>query len=331
MLKHNQHNGAQIQSNTLFLSYVQKIVSRIFSNIRATQGGCTSSSDKSTSSIRRNVPLGLVKNPALSGFIEMVKLYWTRSWNYSAETILLPWRLPGRQVSALAAHTQIPLRIQQFPNRLQYKHHPDSPPSRNNPPTSLQHSYLQANHLATSLLSPTFPTLLTHLSPLPVPACHLTPLFPTFPTLLPHLSPPPFPPCYLTPLSRICPTLPLRPTFVTLPPHLSPHLSHLATLPHLPTCHLTILLPFPLCHLTALPPFQPSQLTTFPPSQLVTLVLRDLTVAISITRNRISHNLTKAQPFPCNTNLRLQIPHTSNSPTPHIRNTPNVLTPFRQH
>ena len=120
MLKHNQHNGAQIQSNTLFLSYVQKIVSRIFSNIRATQGGCTSSSDKSTSSIRRNVPLGLVKNPALSGFIEMVKLYWTRSWNYSAETILLPWRLPGRQVSALAAHTQVPLRIQQISHRLQY-------------------------------------------------------------------------------------------------------------------------------------------------------------------------------------------------------------------
>ena len=137
-----------------------------------------------------------------------------------------------------------------------FQHHPDSPPSRNNL-TLVTH----LSHLATSHLSPTFSTLLPLLFPRPVPPCHLTPLSP------------------------ICPSLPLRPTFRTLPPHHSPHLSHLATLPPFPTCHLPILLPLPLCHLTALPPFQPSQLTTLPPSQLVTLVLRDLTVAISITRN----------------------------------------------
>ena len=132
----------------------------------------------------------------------------------------------------------------------------------------------------------------------------------------------------LFPLSPIGPTLPLRPTLATSP--LSPSFTrfHPSTFPNLPPHHTPT---FPLCRLTALPPFQASQLTTFPPSQLVTLVLRDLTVAIRITRNRISHNLTKAQPSPCNTNLRLQIPHTSNSPTPHIRNTPNVLTPLRQH
>ena len=123
-------------------------------------------------------------------------------------------------------------------------------------------------------------------------------------------------------------TFPLRPTLPTSP--LSPSFTpcHPSTFPNLPPHHTPT---FPLCRLTALPPFQASQLTTFPPSQLVTLVLRDSTVAIRITRNRISHNLTKAQPSPCNTNLRLQIPHTSNSPTPHIRNTPNVLTPLRQH
>ena len=164
--------------------------------------------------------------------------------------------------------------------------------SRSNPHLTL---LPQLSHLATSSLSPTFATL------------------------LPDLSPPPFPPCHFTSL----------PTFPTLPPHLSPHLSHLTTLSSFPTCHLTIIPPFPLCHLTTLPPFQPSQLTTLPPSQLVTLVLRDLTVAISITTNKISHNLTEAQPFPCNTNLRLQIPHTSNSPTPHIYSTPGVLTSFK--
>ena len=197
-------------------------------------------------------------------------------------------------------------------------------------------------HLATSPLSPTFLTLLPDLSPPPFPSCHLTPtphlshfatspLSSTFPNLLPELFPPPFPSCHLTSLNHLShlATSPLSPTFPTLPPHLSPHLSHLTTLPHFATCHHTIIPPFPLCHLTALPPFQPSQPTSFPPSQLVTLVLRDLTIAISITRNRIFHNLTKAQPSPCNTNLRSQIPHASNSPTPHIQSTPNVLTSFR--
>ena len=191
--------------------------------------------------------------------------------------------------------------------------------SRSNPHlTSLPH----LSHLATSPLSPTSPTLLPDLSLPPFPPCHLTslphishfatsPLSPTFPTLPPHLSPLPFPPCHLTSL----------PTFPTLPPHLSPHLSHLTTLPPFPTCLLTILPPFTLCHLATLPPFQLSQLTTLPPSQLVTLVLRDLTVAISITKNKISHSLSEAQPFPCDTNLRLRIPHTSNSPTPHIYST----------
>ena len=187
--------------------------------------------------------------------------------------------------------------------------------------------------------SPIFPTLLPDLSPPPFPPCHLTPLphlaisplSPTFPTLLPDLSPPPFPSCHLTPLNHLShlATSPLSPTFPTLPPHLSPHFSHLTTFPTSATCHLTIIPPFPLCHLAALPPFQSSEPTSLPPSQLVTLVLRDLTVAISITRNRISHNLTKAQPSPCNTNLRSQIPHSSNSPTPHIHSTPNVLTSFR--
>ena len=145
--------------------------------------------------------------------------------------------------------------------------HPPFPPYH---PTSLPH----LSHLATSPLSSP-PFLTCHLTSLP----HLSHLAtsPLYPTLPPHPSLP------------YCPTLPLRPTFPTLPPHLSPQLSHLATLPPFPTCHLTILLPFTLCHLTALPPFQPSQLTTLPPSHLVILVLRDLTVAISITRNRISH------------------------------------------
>ena len=166
-----------------------------------------------------------------------------------------------------------------------------------------------AEAIHTSPLSPTLPTSPPDLSPLPFPPSYLTslphlshlatsPLSPTFPTLPPHLSPLAFPPCHLTSL----------PTFPILPPHLSPHLSHLTTLPPFPTCHLTILPPFPLCHLTTLPPFQPSQLTSLPPSQLVTLVLRDLTVAISITTNKISHSLIEAQPFVCNTNLRLQIP-----------------------
>ena len=148
------------------------------------------------------------------------------------------------------------------------------------------------------------------------PSCSSSP---TFPTLLPHLSPLPFPPCHLTSL----------PTFPTLPPHLSPHLSHLTTLPPFTTCHLTIIPLFPLCRLTTLPPFQPLQLTSLPPSQLVTLVLRDLTVAISITTNKISHSLIEAPPFLCNTNLRLQILHTSNSLTPHIYSTPSILTSFK--
>ena len=187
--------------------------------------------------------------------------------------------------------------------------------------------------------SPIFPTLLPHLSPPPFPPCYPTSLphhshlasSPLSPTLPPHLSPPPFPPCYLTSLPHLShlATSPLSTIFPTLPPHLSPHFSHLTTLPPFATCHLTIIPPFPLCHLAALPPFQSSEPTSLPPSQLVTLVLRDLTVAISITRNRISHNLTKAQPSPCNTNLRSQIPHSSSSPTPHIHSTPNVLTSFR--
>ena len=190
--------------------------------------------------------------------------------------------------------------------------------------TSLTH----LSHLTNPPLSPTCPSLSPHTSLPHLSYLATSPLSPTFPTLLPHLSPPPVPPCYLTPLSPIGPTLPLRPTLATSP--LSPSFTpcHPSTFPNLPPHHTPT---FPLCRLTALPPFQASQLTTFPPSQLVTLVLRDLTVAIRITRNRISHNLTKAQPSPCNTNLRLQIPHTSNSPTPHIRNTPNVLTPLRQH
>ena len=182
-------------------------------------------------------------------------------------------------------------------------------------------------------------------------------------TSLPHLatsplSSPPFLPCYLTSLPHLShlATSPLSPTCPTLLPHPSlPYLSHLASPPYLSQLATSPLSPpFPPCHPSTfpnLPPhhtptfptlsphcpptFQPSQLTTLPPSQLVTLVLRDLTVAISVTRNRISHNLTKAQPSPCNTILRLQIPHTSNSTiphtTPHIRNTPNVLTSFRQH
>ena len=131
--------------------------------------------------------------------------------------------------------------------------------------TSLTH----LSHLATSPLSPTCPTL-PYYSPSP-----------TFPILLPHLFPPPVPTCHLTPLS---------PTFPTLPPHLPA-------------------LPFPPCHLTSLPTFPTSPL--FHLSQLA-LMLRDLTVAINITTDKISHNLTKAQPFPCNTSLWVQIPHTSN-------------------
>ena len=148
------------------------------------------------------------------------------------------------------------------------------------------------------------------------PSCSSSP---TFPTLPPDPSPPSFPPCHLTSL----------PTFPTLPPHLSSHLSHLTTLPPFTICHLTIIPPFPLCRLTTLPPIQPLQLTSLPPSQLVTLVLRDLTVAISITTNKTSHSLIDAPAFPCNTNLQLQIPHTSNSPTPHLYSTPSVLTSFK--
>ena len=215
-------------------------------------------------------------------------------------------------------------------------------------------------HLSTSTLSPTFPSLPPLLSPLSPTFPTLAPLLspPPFPpTSLPDLSPPPFPPCHLTPLPHIAsppchltsppPPFPpchltprpnlshhatsslLSPTFPTLPPHLSPHLSHLTTLPSFPTYHLTIIPPFPLCHLITLPPFQPSQLTSLPPSQLVTLVLRDLTAAISVTTNKISHSLIEAQPFLCNTNLRSQIPHTSNSPTSHIFSTPSVLTSFK--
>ena len=107
----------------------------------------------------------------------------------------------------------------------------------------------------------------------------------------------------------------------TLPPHLSPHLSHLTTLPPFTTCHLTIIPPFTLCRLTTLPPFQPLQLTSLPPSQLVTLVLRDLTVAISITTNKISHSLIEAPPFLCNphpTFIALQV---SSRPSSNTRNT----------
>ena len=177
-------------------------------------------------------------------------------------------RIPA--TGALRVPNHVPtlnqLAVKSFHNIHQYKHHPDSPPSRNNPPTSLQHSYLQASHLVTSLLSPTFPTLLTDLFPLPVPACHLTLLFPTFPTLLPHLSPPPFPPCYFTSLPHLShlATSPLSPLSVPpcrsalpFPPHLSPNHSHLATLPPFPTCHLTILLPF---HFVASPPSHLSKL-----------------------------------------------------------------------
>ena len=180
---------------------------------------------------------------------------------------------------------------------------------------------------------------LTFLPP-PVPPCHLTPFPPTFLTLLPHLSPhlshlatsllslPPFPPYHLTSppyLSHLA-TSPLSPPF---PPCHLISLPTFPTSPPFPTCHHTILLPFPLCHLTTIPPFQPSQLTILPLSQLITLVLLDLTIAISIITNKISHNLTKAHPSPCNTNLRLQIPHTSNSPAPHIHSTSNALTSFK--
>ena len=168
-------------------------------------------------------------------------------------------------------------------------------------------------HLATSPLSLVCFTLppdpsLPHLPP-PVPPCHLTPL---------PSSPPSFPPCHLTSppyLSHLAAS-PLSPPF---PPH------HPSTIPNLPPHHPPT---FPTLQLTTLPSFQPSQLTTLPPSQLVTLVLRDLTVTISITTNRISHGLTEARPFPCNTSLRLQIPHTSSSPKPHIHSIPSVLTSF---
>ena len=179
-----------------------------------------------------------------------------------------------------------------------------------------------------------------HLSPPPFPPCHLTSLS-TFPTLPSHLS---FPPCHLTSLL----------TFPTLPPHLSPHLSYLATSPFSP--------PFPPCHLTSLPtfptlpphhpptfpnlsPHHPPTFPTLPPHYPPTFPIfaahypptfaahypraRDLTVAISITIYKISHSLIEAQPLPCNTNLRLQIPHTSNSPTPHIYSSPSVLTSFK--
>ena len=42
-------------------------------------------------------------------------------------------------------------------------------------------------------------------------------------------------------------------------------------------------------------------------------------------RNALKHQFKKRK------NPNERIPHTSNSPTPYIRNTPNVLTPFRQH
>ena len=111
------------------------------------------------------------------------------------------------------------------------------------------------------------------------------------------------------------------PTFPTLPPHLSPHLSHLTTSP---PSHLSQLATSPSSHLSHFATSLPCHL-----SKLVTLVFRDLTVAISITINKTSHSLIEAQPLPCNTNLRLPIPHTSNSPTPHIYSTPSVLTSFK--
>ena len=165
-----------------------------------------------------------------------------------------------------------------------------------------------------------------HLSPPPFPPWYLT-------------SPAPFPPCHITPLPYLSTSL-LSPTFPTLPPHLSPHPSHLATsplsqpfpphhlltFPNLPPHHHP---PFPPCHLTTSPPFQPSQLIILPPSQLVPHIPRDLTVAINITTNKVSHILIEAQPFLCNTNLRLQIPHTSNSLKPHIYSIPRVLTSFK--
>ena len=195
---------------------------------------------------------------------------------------------------------------------------PTFPPDISPPPfpprylTSLPH----LSHLATYLLSPTFSTLPPDLLSPHLSQLATSPLSPTFPTLPPHLSPLPFPPCHFTSLP-------------TLPPHLSLDLSHLTTLLSFPNCQLTIIPPFPLCQLTTLPPFQHSQLTSLPPSQLVTLALWDLTVAISITTNKISHSLIEAQPFLCNTNLRSHIPHTSNSPTPHIFSIPSVLTSFR--
>ena len=189
-------------------------------------------------------------------------------------------RIPA--TGALRVPNHVPtlnqLAVKSFHNIHQYKHHPDSPPSRNNPPTSLQHSYLQASHLVTSLLSPTFPTLLTHLFPLPVPACHLTLLFPTFPTLLPHLSPPPFPPCYLTslphlsppcyltPLSPIGPTLPLRPTLPTSPLSQSFTPCHPSTFPNLPPHHTPT---FPLC-----PPHRPPTFPSFAADYLPTFSAR---------------------------------------------------------
>ena len=89
------------------------------------------------------------------------------------------------------------------------------------------------------------------------PSCSSSP---TFPTLLPHLSPPPFPSCHLTPLNHLShlATSPLSPTFPTLPPHLSPlplppcHFTSLPTFPTSPSSHLLQVSTSPSSHLSNL-------------------------------------------------------------------------------
>ena len=54
------------------------------------------------------------------------------------------------------------------------------------------------------------------------------------------------------------------------------------------------------------------------------LALQDL--AVSMTTSKFSCSLIYAQPLPCNTSLRLQIPYTGNPPTPHIYSTSSVPT-----
>ena len=202
-------------------------------------------------------------------------------------------------------------------------------------PTDFNTNTILIHHPAATTHQQACNTVTCKPATLPPHLCH--PPFPPYhPTSLPHLShlatsplsSTPFLPCYLTSLPHLShlTTSPLSPTCPTLPPHPSlPYLSHLASLPylsHLATSPLSP--PFPPCHPSTFPNLPPHHTPTFP-------TLSPHCPPTLITRNRISHNLTKAQPSPCNTNLRLQIPHTSNSPTPHIHNTPNVFTSFRQH